>query len=399
MGGLRQKLPVGLPAVASLTKKRGSKFWFACFRDATGKQHRRSTHETTYKKAMKIAEDYEKIAQKKLTPRGARETMIALYREAYGQSLPSATTKAYLDSWLKTKSHTVAESTLVFYAKGLRKFLEFLGNEAEADIATVTQTRIVEFKNWLAERGSANTANADLGTLKSAFHSAKRDRYTVDDPTEFLERVKDKARRDKSRSRRRAFTIPEIKQVLAKADEEWTSLILFGLCTGQRLGDLVSLKWERIDLARNELRLETGKTGKHLTIPIARPLRNYIDSMLVADKPAAADPVHPNAFAIMRRQGTLGNVSNHFADLLAAAGLREKVVHRQSKGDRGGPRRTSELTFHSLRHTCVTLLKEAGVPQAVVQELVGHDSKEMSALYTHVGREALGKAVAALPEL
>jgi site-specific recombinase XerD len=47
----------------------------------------------------------------------------------------------------------------------------------------------------------------------------------------------------------------------------------------------------------------------------------------------------------------------------------------------------------------VSLLKDAGVPQAVVQELIGHDSKAMSALYTHVGREALEKAAAALPEL
>jgi hypothetical protein len=32
-------------------------------------------------------------------------------------------------------------------------------------------------------------------------------------------------------------------------------------------------------------------------------------------------------------------------------------------------------------------------------ELIGHDSKRMSALYTHVGREALEKAVATLPEI
>jgi site-specific recombinase XerD len=57
------------------------------------------------------------------------------------------------------------------------------------------------------------------------------------------------------------------------------------------------------------------------------------------------------------------------------------------------------LSFHSLRHTAVSLLKDAGIPQAVVQELIGHDSKAMSALYTHVGREALEKAVAKLPKL
>jgi site-specific recombinase XerD len=45
------------------------------------------------------------------------------------------------------------------------------------------------------------------------------------------------------------------------------------------------------------------------------------------------------------------------------------------------------------------LLKDAGVPQAVVQELIGQDSAQMSQQYTHVGIEALQKAAAALPAL
>jgi hypothetical protein len=32
-------------------------------------------------------------------------------------------------------------------------------------------------------------------------------------------------------------------------------------------------------------------------------------------------------------------------------------------------------------------------------EMIGHDSKQMSAHYTHVGKEALEKAAAALPEV
>jgi integrase len=52
-----------------------------------------------------------------------------------------------------------------------------------------------------------------------------------------------------------------------------------------------------------------------------------------------------------------------------------------------------------LRHTAVTLLKEAGVPSAVVMELVGHDSEQISEHYTHVGYEALRKAAETLPDV
>ena len=48
------------------------------------------------------------------------------------------------------------------------------------------------------------------------------------------------------------------------------------------------------------------------------------------------------------------------------------------------------------RYTAVTLLNEAGIPVAVVMELIGHDSEQMSAHYTHVGHEALQKAANAM---
>ena len=45
------------------------------------------------------------------------------------------------------------------------------------------------------------------------------------------------------------------------------------------------------------------------------------------------------------------------------------------------------------------LLKDAGVPDSVVQALVGHESAAMSARYTHVGKDALAKAAKTLPEI
>jgi integrase len=57
------------------------------------------------------------------------------------------------------------------------------------------------------------------------------------------------------------------------------------------------------------------------------------------------------------------------------------------------------LSFHSLRHTAVSLLKDAGVPDAVVMALVGHESAAMSHRYTHVGKETLSRAAGTFPEI
>ena len=60
---------------------------------------------------------------------------------------------------------------------------------------------------------------------------------------------------------------------------------------------------------------------------------------------------------------------------------------------------TYRLLLPSLRHIAVSLLKDAGVPDAVVMALVGHDSVAMSARYTHVGTDAMRKATETLPEI
>ena len=63
------------------------------------------------------------------------------------------------------------------------------------------------------------------------------------------------------------------------------------------------------------------------------------------------------------------------------------------------PRFASVLSFHSLRRTATTLLHEAGVPAAVVQSLIGHDSEEVHQLYVAVGKDAMASAAAKLPDL
>jgi integrase len=102
---------------------------------------------------------------------------------------------------------------------------------------------------------------------------------------------------------------------------------------------------------------------------------------------------------VVRSQRRSGTLSNQFSDLLAQAGLREKGSHKRKGKGRAEKRKSGGLSFHALRHTAVSLLKDAGIPEAVVMELVGHDSKAMSAHYTHVGTEALEKAVGSLPSV
>jgi integrase len=199
------------------------------------------------------------------------------------------------------------------------------------------------------------------------FDFAVRERHLRENPATFVKTIENNEPRI-----RRPFTLEEVRRVLAVADPEWKLMILFGLYTGQRLGDIAHLEWKKIDLESELISLVTRKTKKQLTIPIAAPLLEILRARSGGMKNVAG-LAHPKAYkSVMQHQGRVAWLSNHFAALMARA----KAPHHIIVGNgRAGKRRRNELSFHCLRHTAVTLLKEAGAPQAVVQELIGHDSE------------------------
>ena len=200
-------------------------------------------------------------------------------------------------------------------------------------------------------------------------------------------------------TRRRGFTIPEIQRVLKVANDEWRSLIFFGLYTGQRLGDLARLNWQNVDLDRDEIRFVSRKTGRTMIIPIAPPLRAQIEKLPAGDDPH--QPLHPRAFASVEKSGGVKTLSRQFYELLADAGLATPKVHRKTESapGRDGPRELSQISFHRLRHTATSLMKNAGINASVVMDIIGHESEAVSAHYTHVDEETKRKAIALLPDI
>jgi integrase len=127
-------------------------------------------------------------------------------------------------------------------------------------------------------------------------------------------------------------------------------MILFGLYTGQRLGDIATLQWNNLDLVRGELRISTRKTGKTLILPLVAPLRKHMEFLSRSSNEPSA-PIHPKAFDLVERQHKTGSLSNQFADLLAAAGLRQKRNHKSTGKGRATRRHVQPLSFHSLRRS------------------------------------------------
>jgi len=395
--------------MASLVKLPQSKYLVAAFRDSRGRQHRRSTRETDRKRAQRVADVYERVAKGKGNASRVRQTISEFFADHFHEDLPTASVRVYFTRWLAARKPELARATYLRYEKTIQRFLRHLGTGADHQLETVTRAHVAAFRDALAVRTSHSNANIALKVLKVAFRTARVDGYLLQDPAEGVKTFRNAS----SATYRRPFSLDELRAVLAVADAQWTSLIKFGIYTGQRLADIALLRWSQIDLKRNEIHFYVRKTKKRLLVPIAAPLKEHLLSLpsrtrkratSTARRPLNAipadKPVHPEACRIVTRQhGRVGTLSNAFADLLAQAGLREARTSRSTGRGRGNRRRGMDLSFHSLRHTAVSLLKDAGVADAVVMEIVGHQSAAMSHRYTHVGKESLAKAAASLPEL
>lgn len=384
--------------MASLWKHPKSPFWTACFVTAEGSQRKRSTGirvnplpgdnrkpNDLKREAMRVAQEYESAARTTRALSQTREVIADLHERLTGQAIPQRTARQAAEAWLGAKLPEVTPSTQIYYRNSIAKWLQWLGSVADADVNRITRDLVTRYRNELASRLSVASANHDLGVVKSYLKHCRREGWLHDNPAEFVDKLK---RRHGTALERRPFTRAELTAVLDACPPEWRSMVLFGIYTGQRLGDLRRLKWAHVDLTAGMIRFRTGKTGRQQHIPIAAPLRAHLETWS-----RTSEYLHPKLEAIIPV-----TASGQFADILAAAGLREKKRHRAHHGNgRGAAKQMLALSFHSLRHTAVTMLKESGVPAALVMEIVGHDSALISQHYTHIGDDVLAAAMAKMP--
>ena len=374
--------------MASVWRHPQSQFWSACWTDGKGRRVKRSTKTTDKRLAERLAQQFEAESRAKRTARQARKILGDIYKSVAGEELPSMTVREYLVGFMERKRPEVASSTSEYYASNSTRFLAWLGKRGDEDIADITQSDLVAYRNFLATSRGPTAVNNSLKCIKTYFACARKEGFILENPAEHVDGV-----RDRGESTRRGFTLEELQKVLALATTEWASLIRFGFFTGQRLGDVATIKWSNIDLDKNELRLVTKKTARKMAIPIPAPLRRHIDSLPGPRDPAA--PLHPYGHETVTRTGKTSLLGKDFAKLLVKAGLRTKTRLPAE----GHVRSRHDVSFHSLRHSATSILKDAGVPQIAVLSFIGHDTDAVSAGYSHVGASAMQQAADAFPEL
>lgn len=354
--------------MASIKRHPKSPFWMACFSLPDGRRTNRSTGTSDKKEAQRIANHFEDASTqgkaKKMTESRARKTIADIFALSNQDVLPSSNIKEFFESWLKRKLLEAGENTHSRYKTVVDQLMIYLGARATLDITHLNAKEISGFRENLSERVSPGTVNINLKILRSALNQAKREGLTDVNEAERVTLLK-----MRKRPRREAFTELQLARILKAADEEWKGMILFGIYTGLRLGDIAALTWRNIDLIHNEISLTTAKTEREQVLPLAKPLVRLLEKLPAGDDPET--PLFPSAFESWQKSQNTSMISKQFHKILVAAKLAVKRTHKRRGEGRSATRAPSVLSFHSLRHTATSMLKNAGVSDSVTMDNIG----------------------------
>lgn len=373
-----------LPTV-SLNTDVKSPFFFASFYGADGKQKRRST-KVPAAGGMYQGRRISAAQAKSIAMRVAVELAQQEHQEY--SAADNSTLREVCDIMLSGKLGRVSLATYDNARTDYKQFCSFLGKKASEPIRLITRADV---KSWVTARRAevrANTVLKALGAVRAAFSWAVDSGIMPSNPCDGI-RVPRDARDEKVIHE--AFSLDEVRLLIDKLPDEWSSAVRCCIGTyGQRLGDILSLRWEQFDWAARTVIIITGKTARELHQPMQPSFYDWARARYDAAQAAggeAAVYVHPT----LHRHT---NPSYEFTQLVRLHGI--GLVGRNA----GGKRRTwHSKTFHSLRATVATMLQASGVSQGMAMELVGHDSAAVHAAYIRPTADQLRAAAAQLPQI
>jgi integrase len=186
---------------------------------------------------------------------------------------------------------------------------------------------------------------------------------------------------------RRELTVEELGRVCEAAQGEMRLLFAVGIYTGLRLADCALLNWSSVDMVKGIIALiprKTKRTGQRVTVPI----HPQLGQLLAAIPPKARKGFVMPEMAERYPFQLVRDIQALFQSCDIQTGIPTP-----------GRRQETDVGFHSLRHSFVSLCANSGVPMSVVQSIVGHSNPAMTEHYLHVSTEALQKAVRGLPSV
>lgn len=177
------------------------------------------------------------------------------------------------------------------------------------------------------------------------------------------------------------------------------ALLEFLYATGARIteavsldvDDLVELQDSTAGSTRDGLVVVrvTGKGEKQRIVPVGRFAQKALGDYLTAGRPELAEALGRST-APRRRSASAALFLNKLGGRLSRQSAWTVLQNHARAADIG-----TEVSPHTLRHSCATHMLEGGAGIRMVQEMLGHASVTTTQIYTKVTAEALQESYAA----
>ena len=262
----------------------------------------------------------------------------------------------------------------------LRDVETFLSEAGVGDDDGLREVSLADLRAWLgvlSRRGAARATIARTSaSLRTFFGWLERTGRIPTDPSLRLTAPSRHRTLPPVLAQRSATALLDVAEVAADDDDpvhlrNRAALELL-YATGIRVGELVGLDVDDVDLASDVLRV-VGKGDKERRVPFGIPARQAVTEWLTRGRPQLVGPQSGPALLLGRR--------GRRADQRQI----RSVVHDLLQHVPDAP----DLGPHGLRHSAATHLLEGGADLRMVQELLGHASLATTQIYTHVSVERL----------
>lgn len=292
----------------------------------------------------------------------------------------------YFDDWIESYAGRTARGFSETTRREYRRPIERYGVPKWATwrLAEIEAADVRELFGDMRRRGATSAAIKKLrAALSAMFATAVEDGQVRSNPVQGV-RVPLAVHDQREDEREvRALTRAELAIFLSALPEEWRLFYEFLAHTGMRISEVVGLTWANLDLGerarvrvREQLykgerkRLKTGNGRRDI------PLSGAMTERLLAQ----------------RRDTYAGPESPVFASRAATA-LNPSNIWRQTLKPTRDAVGLPWVTFHSFRHTCASLLFEAGRNVKQVSEWLGHaDPAFTLRRYVHLMDAGVGNA-------
>jgi integrase len=329
------------------------------------------------------------------------ETLLVqlLHQKSTGvDAAPGRITVAdYLQRWLRTYAlPNTAPKTSQRYEQLIRVHLvPVLGN---LPLSKLRPLHIQDAYQRILEKGlSARTALQCHRVLREALQHALKWQLLARNPADAVETPRPE------RYEVHALSPEQVRRVMAAAHETpYGSLVHTALMTGLRLGELLGLRWQDVDLDARALQVRQTCQWLPRKGFIFRQPKSHRSARSVALSRATVDTLRQHR--VRQIEERLATGLPHQEDGLVFTNPFGQPVHPSTL--RGAWRKLAKaaglgrLRFHDLRHAHASLLLQQGVHPKIVSERLGHSGVNITLdTYSHVLPGLQAEAAARLDDL